>query len=100
VVTIDLAAPGLAKRLELHADGAVVVTFTWTPHAPDEWFTTELSVSRPVTLETDGAREWRYPIETVAKSERGLERTVQGEAIVVGWPAERGRGRVRLAATW
>jgi alpha-amylase/alpha-mannosidase (GH57 family) len=95
-IEIGLTAPGIEKRLQFDESGSVFAAFAWTPGAPASWFTTELSLAASVALESDAAGEWRYPIETVAKSERGLERTVQGEAVVLGWPAERGRGWVRL----
>jgi len=95
-VEVGLAAPGLEKRLRFDEDGSVTATFAWTLGDSTCWVTTELSVAGSVRLESDAGGEWRYPIETVAKSERGLERTVQGEAVVLGWPAERGRGWVRL----
>jgi hypothetical protein len=97
LVRVLLGAPGLDKRIEFDHDGAVTIEFAWSPEPAATWFITELSLSRSVTLETDAAGEWRHPIETIAKSERGLERTVQGEAVVLGWPVEAGRGRVRLA---
>ena len=65
-------------------------------NTPRGVFRTNPSLSRSVTLETDADGEWRHPIETVAKSERGLERTVQGEAVMLGWPVAAGRGRVRI----
>jgi hypothetical protein len=95
-VHVRLAAPGLDKRITFHQDGAVTLELAWTSDATAAWLTTELSLSRAVALDTDAAGEWRHPIETVAKSERGLERTVQGEAVVLGWPLAAGRGRVRL----
>ena len=95
-VSLLLAAPGLDKRLTFDQDGAVALDLVWTPDATAAWLTTELSLSRSVAVETDAAGEWRHPIETVAKSERGLERTVQGEAVLLGWPVAAGRGRVRL----
>ena len=39
-----------------------------------------------------------YPIETVAKSERGLDRTAQGECFTLLWNAELGQAAVQLAA--
>jgi hypothetical protein len=91
--------PGLAKTLRFHADGSLEVTFAWEldPAWPEgAWFTTELSLSRPLALEASRAVEWRYPIETVAKSEKGLERTVQGESLTLAWPAASSAVRVTL----
>jgi hypothetical protein len=38
--------------------------------------------------------EWQYVVETVAKSESGLERTRQGDAVVLRWPVELGGASV------
>jgi len=95
-IEVGLTAPGIEKRLRFDDEGSAFATFAWTPGDPTCWFTTELSLAGSVALESDASGQWRYPIETVAKSERGLERTVQGEAVVLGWPAVRGRGWVRL----
>jgi hypothetical protein len=63
-----------------------------------DWFTSELSLDRERRVAvSDGADIWSYPIETVAKSERGLDRTVQGVSYLVRWPATAGRGHVELA---
>ena len=35
---------------------------------------------------TPEADWWRHPVETLAKSERGLDRTRQGESITLRWP--------------
>ena len=68
-------------------------------------FATELSLAGPVSLEpAPAAEEWRYEIETVAKSERGLDRTRQGEVVTLpvarlGWEtAAAGLGAWRSAA--
>jgi hypothetical protein len=39
-----------------------------------------------------------YAIETTAKSEKGLDRTVQGECFTLLWNAEAGVAAVHLAA--
>jgi alpha-amylase/alpha-mannosidase (GH57 family) len=87
------------KTFRFAPDGHVTVEYRWAPEAfpRDAWFTTELSVSRPVhvTGDPDPVR-WTYPITTVAKSERGLEETVQGTAILLRWPAGAGQATVTL----
>jgi hypothetical protein len=91
--------PGLVKTLRFHGDGSLEATFAWEldPAWPEgAWFTTELSLARPLALEAFRAIEWRYPIETVAKSEQGLERTVQGESLTLAWPAASAAARVTL----
>jgi len=45
---------------------------------------------------TPSAATSEYPIDTVAKSERGLERTSQGQATVLRWPAGGGRATIRV----
>lgn len=89
---------GLSKTLTFEADGTVTARFRWDDPGAAGWFTTELSVGWPVSVETDATARWEYPIETVAKSEKGFDRTVQGTAIVLGWEPGAREGTVRLAA--
>lgn len=99
--TIELTADGLVKRYRFTLTGEVDLALTWsTDHAPDDgWFSSELSLFRPLDMLTmPEAVVLRYPIETVAKSERGLDRTRQGEAFVLCWPAPLGAASVRVAA--
>ena len=99
-VAVDLTLGGLHKRLTCGADGRLRAEFRWDVTVPQAlWFTTELSVAGEVVIETDATEEWRYPIETIAKSERGFDRTVQGTAIVLGWPAAVGRGWAAVRAS-
>jgi len=42
---------------------------------------------------------WTFPIETVAKSERGLDRTRQGESFTLRWPVEIGTATIEIPAT-
>jgi hypothetical protein len=87
----------LEKRLTIFATGAVRASFAWdaTAFPGGVWFTTELSLAREVVLDaSEGAEVWQHPIETVAKSERGLERTLQGVSYLVRWPVAQGRGDV------
>ena len=89
----------LEKRLRFEADGRLTIGWRWDPAAGEagDQFATELSLAAPVRLEcTPAADEWRYVIETVAKSERGLDRTRQGDAVVLRWPVERGGASVVL----
>ena len=97
-VTITLRADGIEKRLYFLPDGAVRATFSWDAarYTDDAWFTTEVSVSRPIHLIAAGATIWEHPIETVAKSERGLDRTLQGTSYLVRWPVHLGAGEVEL----
>ena len=45
---------------------------------------------------TPDAEVWRHPIETVAKSERGLDRTRQGESLTFRWPARLGEASLQV----
>ena len=64
---------------------------------PDDLFVTEISIAGPVKLGcSPAAEEWRFPIETVAKSERGLDRTRQGESVTLRWPVRLGAAEVTL----
>jgi len=97
--TTTLRAPDgtLTKTLTVFRDGKVHASFEWGrdlgPHG--SWFTTELSLDRdhPITPSA-GAEVWRYDIETVAKSERGLDRTKQGVSYLVRFPIGAGAGSV------
>ena len=95
---VELRLAGLTKRLAIGAGGVLDVALRWDrdPGWPaDAWLATELSLFRPLGLEAPGAVVWRHPIETVAKSEKGLDRTLQGEAVTLAWPAALGEGGVR-----
>jgi hypothetical protein len=89
----------LRKTVRVAADGRVGVDYEWTP-APDAEstvFATELSLFRPLALTCDPEPElWRFPVETIAKSERGLDHTRQGESVTPRWPLGLGRARIEL----
>ena len=52
---------------------------------------------RPLAIDaTPVAEVWRHPIETVAKSERGLDRTRQGESLTFRWPAHLGEASLEI----
>jgi hypothetical protein len=88
----------LAKRMRLAGDGELSVRYAWDPGlAPDDVFTTELSLAGPLNIEAaPEADVWRHAIETVAKSERGLDRTRQGESLTFRWPARLGEASLVL----
>ena len=89
----------LDKRIRLEPDGGLTVSWTWDPAVAEagDRFATELSLAAPLGIDcAPAAEEWRFPIETVAKSERGLDRTRQGESVTLLWPAELGTARVEL----
>ncbi len=89
----------LAKLIRFAGDGEMTVRYAWDPGAaaPDDLFSTELSLAgslEPVSTPT--AELWRFAIETVAKSERGLDRTRQGESLTVRWPVRLGEAALVL----
>jgi alpha-amylase len=81
----------LSKLIRFGDKGELSVSYAWDPRAAaDVVFSTELSVAGQLVIEAPGGEIWRHPIETVAKSERGLDRTRQGESLTVRWPAHPG----------
>ncbi|MBA3260418.1 MAG: DUF1926 domain-containing protein [Gemmatimonadales bacterium] len=89
----------MVKRYRFESSGLLRVSYTWdpAPWAPDDWFAPEISIASPLNFECSPAAEiWRFPIETVAKSERGFDRTRQGESVTLRWPAAAGRAAVEV----
>ena len=104
-VTVSCRAPGgveaggLTKQLRFDARGGLRVTYRWDPAAfpPGTVFAPEVSVSRMVDLACMPAADvWSYPIATVAKSERGLDETVQGHSLTPRWPVSAGGAQVDI----
>ena len=92
---------GLSKRLKFLPDGSFTVSYGWdVPEGQDgDRFTTEISLFAPLEIRSDpGAEIWSFPIETVAKSERGLDRTRQGESVTLRWPVQLGAAAVEIQA--
>jgi hypothetical protein len=99
VCTVPAGRGRLEKRIRCEADGRLAVEWRWDPDAaePGDLFATEISLAGPARLDcTPAADEWRFPIETLAKSERGLDRTRQGESVTLRWPVELGSAAVML----
>lgn len=94
----DDAPLGLVKRLTFAPDGTLRAEYEWSAPHDDGVFTVELTLSTDVPLEHDADDEWRQPVETVAKSERGLDRTRQGTGVLLRWPASRGSASLRVGA--
>jgi len=91
----------LEKTITFTDDGSVRASLVWDPASfgESDRFTTELSLGREHELEPTGHAEvWSHPIETVAKSERGLDRTLQGVSYLVRWPVGLGKGDVGIPA--
>jgi hypothetical protein len=89
----------LEKRLEFAANGALRVSYRWDASIgqPDDLFAPELSLFAPLELRSDPEAEtWTFPIETVAKSERGLDRTRQGDSVTLRWPVHLGKASVQM----
>jgi hypothetical protein len=89
----------LEKRLGFSPDGSLRVSYRWSASGgqADDLFTTELSLFAPLDIRTEPAADvWTFPIETVAKSERGLDRTRQGESITLRWPFHVGGATVDI----
>ena len=81
---------GFAKEVAVAADGTVRVRYRLALEGLDAGarFAPELSFSAPLAMRLEPAVDpWRFTIETVAKSERGLERTAQGTSLTPLWPA-------------
>ncbi len=90
----------MVKRYRFERSGALRVSYTWDPAlgAADDWFAPEVSTASPLDLECEPVAEiWRFPIETVAKSERGFDRTRQGESVTLRWPVAAGGATVEVA---
>jgi hypothetical protein len=91
----------LEKRITIGERGDVRVHWRWDGQAwpADASFAPELSLARDIPVHAPGAVEtWRYPIETVAKSEKGLDRTVQGMSVTPLVRARAGEATVVLDA--
>jgi hypothetical protein len=89
----------LLKAIRIAGDGKIELLYQWTPE-PDQGaalFAPELSLFRPLTLGyAPDPDVWTFPIETVAKSERGLDRTRQGESVTPRWAFHLGAARLEL----
>jgi hypothetical protein len=98
-IEIKLTGEALTKQLRFAADGALTVSYTWTASLaePEDRFSTELSLFAPLQMRFEPQPEvWTFPIETVAKSERGLDRTRQGDSVTLRWPVRLGAATVEL----
>ncbi|HEX3927468.1 MAG TPA: alpha-amylase/4-alpha-glucanotransferase domain-containing protein [Gemmatimonadales bacterium] len=100
---VHLFGNGLTKTIRFDRDGTVTAEWEWDATvgnaAGEGWFSTEISIAGYVDFEAPDAALWSYPIETVAKSEKGFDRTVQGTAAVFRWPLAAGRAKVTARPT-
>ena len=91
---------GYGVEWVLRENGSIGAHYWWdSSRAPDgARFTVELSLAVPLRLEApDALAVWRCDIETVGKSERGLERTRQGESVTPVFGAAGGDARFELS---
>jgi 4-alpha-glucanotransferase len=98
-IEVSLESKELTKRIRFAPDGALTVSYSWASSVgqPQDRFSTELSLFAPLALRAEPAAEtWAFSIETVAKSERGLDRTRQGESVTLRWPVDLGAAAVEL----
>jgi hypothetical protein len=98
------AGPGtglLTKTLRFSRDGRIRVDYRWEASlgSDEDLFATELSLFRPLDVRFEPEPGiWAFPVETVAKSERGLDRTLQGESVTARWPLALGAARIEISA--
>ncbi|HYW30413.1 MAG TPA: alpha-amylase/4-alpha-glucanotransferase domain-containing protein [Gemmatimonas sp.] len=98
----DTTHAGFAIDIMVSQDGALEYEVNWSavrsiPHEALIALEASLGARTQAMVSCDEAKtRWSSPIESVAKSERGLERTVQGQAAVMLVPASVGRARVRF----
>lgn len=93
-------APYLQKRIGVANSGALRVDYQWdaTAFPAGAWFAPELSLSAAVAVTFEPAGEaWTYDVTTVAKSERGLDHTLQGQSLTPRWPVSVGRASIAIA---
>jgi 4-alpha-glucanotransferase len=91
----------LEKRLGFAPDGRLRVRYRWDPSVgqANDLFATELSLFAPLDLRPEPAADvWTFAIETVAKSERGLDRTRQGDSVTLRWPIHLGKASIEISA--
>jgi 4-alpha-glucanotransferase len=89
----------LEKRLGFAPDGSIRVSYRWDASVgqADDLFATELSLFAPLDLRPEPAADiWTFAIETVAKSERGLDRTRQGDSVTLRWPVYLGAANIEI----
>jgi hypothetical protein len=99
-IVLRATAPvAMEKRLQFGEDGAITVTYRWDARTVPIGgvFAPEISLAHPLALRHPGAQDtWEFAITTVAKSERGLDETIQGRSITPRWPGALGEARLDL----
>jgi alpha-amylase/alpha-mannosidase (GH57 family) len=92
-ITVVLQGGDLEKRVTFDAAGCLSVAYTWKAAAApaNAVFAPELSLARDISPRLQPDTEvWRFPITTVARSERGFEETVQGFSLTPRWSVRLG----------
>ena len=93
----------LEKRLRFEEGGALSVTYRWEPTAfpAGSLFAPEISLAGGEGVDlayTPAAELWSFPITTIAKSEQGLDETLQGQSYTPRWRVAAGESRVDVVA--
>jgi hypothetical protein len=91
----------LEKRIDFTGDGSLTLNYRWDPTIgqPEDLFAPEISLFAPLDMRCEPEAEiWTFSIETVAKSERGLDRTRQGESLTLRWPLRIGEATVVVSS--
>jgi hypothetical protein len=94
-------APYFQKRIIVAEFGGLRVDYQWDPSAfaAGAWFAPELSLAAKLALTcTPPGEFWSHDITTVAKSERGLDHTMQGRSLTPRWPVAVGSASIELGA--
>jgi len=81
------------KRLRFDTSGRLHVAYRWDPAGlpAGALFAPEISLAHPLEIACrPEADVWSFAVATMAKSERGLEETVQGRSLTPRWPARLG----------
>jgi len=98
-ITVVLQGDDLEKRVTFDAAGCLSVAYAWKAAAApaSAVFAPELSLARDISPRLQPDTEvWRFPITTVARSERGFEETVQGFSLTPRWPVRLGACSLEL----
>jgi alpha-amylase len=92
-VVVRCASGGFAVEWSFAMDGTIAASYRWDAgECPaGSRLAVELSVAHAPHVDAAAALDtWRYGIETVARSERGVDRVRQGESVTLLFDARRG----------
>jgi hypothetical protein len=96
-ITVVCDVPGYSVSWHLTAKSVESAHYRWDASLArgGAWFAPECSIAHALDVRApDAALTWRHPIETVTKSERGIDRIVQGEAVTPLFDASAGEAGV------